>query len=80
MNGEKGEPLKFESTPPASSTSKYPAAVSQGLSPISQNASNLPQARYARSSAAAPGLHTPCVCVRTVLSIARMASVLSWRS
>ena len=46
--------------PPASVTSRVPAAMSQGLSPNSQKKSSRPQATYARSMAADPVRRTPC--------------------
>src|SRR5437868_12313110 len=53
------EPSKRVTTPPASSTSSWPAATSQGLRPSSQNPSSRPAATHARSIAALPSLREP---------------------
>ena len=45
--------------PPASRTTKIPAAISHGFTPLSQNPSNLPAATYAKSKAALPKRRIP---------------------
>ena len=52
-------PSKSATRPPASRTSRIPAAMSHGLSPISQNPSKRPAATCARSRVAAPALRMP---------------------
>ena len=51
--------IRLLKSPPDSWINKIPAATSQGRSPNSQKPSSLPQATYAKSSAAAPGLLIP---------------------
>src|SRR5205823_6914854 len=53
------EPSKRVTRPPASSTRSWPAATSQGLSPVSQNPSRRPAATQARSMAALPSRREP---------------------
>jgi hypothetical protein len=53
-------PEKVVTRPPASRTSKTPAAVSHECSPNSQKPSKRPQATAARSMAAEPSRRTPC--------------------
>ena len=67
-------PKMVPTRPPASVMSSVPAAVSQGLRPISQKPSTRPAATYARSSAAEPGRRRPAALSITALSIARYSS------
>ena len=61
-----GAPSRSVTTPPASRTSRMPAAMSHGASVSSQNASKRPHATSARSSAAEPGRRMPAVFVMIV--------------